>query len=197
MWNDRHSRLVIARHGRGDDGSLLEICTYEGMFNLSGQHDECDDCATCGLNDNPDYDAIAAAVTDILGDYYSSRHIIATYMSAAMPYTHALTQHGIHRHPQGALTGTTFNQLYRAPDGHLIEIMFPVAPGTALTVEWSYLKADDPTAPVPATHLPADTAPADVATLITTHLAIHPPTRTTNGVDSMNGADVADMPAPA
>ncbi|GAA2213299.1 hypothetical protein GCM10009850_087610 [Nonomuraea monospora] len=128
MWNDRHHEPLIVRHRRGDDGSLLEICAYEHMFKLSGEHDACDDCTTCGLNDTPDYNAIAAAMTEILRDYYPERHTIATHMPATLPYTRALSHHGIRRLFQGTLRETTFDQLYRAPGGHLIEIMFPSPP---------------------------------------------------------------------
>ncbi|MFI7225122.1 hypothetical protein ACIBO5_18055 [Nonomuraea angiospora] len=101
MWDDHHTQPVIVRHERGDDGSLLEICTYEGMFNLSGQHDECDDCTTCGLDDNPDFDDIADDMTDILGDFHPGRDDIADHMGATIPYTRALAEHGFHRLFQG------------------------------------------------------------------------------------------------
>ncbi|MBB6553326.1 hypothetical protein [Nonomuraea rubra] len=54
MWHDDHTQPVITRHDRDDD-ALLEICTHEHMINLGSHH--------------PDYDAIAAYLTDTLGDF--------------------------------------------------------------------------------------------------------------------------------
>ncbi|MEV4364446.1 hypothetical protein [Nonomuraea sp. NPDC049625] len=178
MWNDRHAQPIIVPTERGDDGFLLEICTYEGMFNLRGQHDNCDDCTTCDIDDNPDFDAIADDMTDILGDFYSSRDAIADYMCETVPYTRALTEHGFHRLSQGTLHDATFDQHYRSPDGHLVMLKIPVAPNTPLTIAWSYLRLANPDAPTPVTVIPTDTTPADVAALIAAHIAIHPPATT-------------------
>ncbi|MEV0623545.1 hypothetical protein AB0I81_60230 [Nonomuraea sp. NPDC050404] len=186
MWDDRHGQPVIVRPERGDDGSLLEICTYEEMFTLGGDCDPGEDASTCPActpGAPPDFYMIATHMTDILGDYYHDRADIAAYMPLTLPYTRALTQHGYQRRMQGnryyrneVRQHDTFNQLYRSPDHHLVRLIIALTPAPApLTIEWTYLGRTGPDDTYPVTDIPADTPPADVAELIATHVAIHPP----------------------
>ncbi|MFC7101204.1 hypothetical protein ACFQQB_12400 [Nonomuraea rubra] len=88
MWDDRHAQPVIVRAERGDDGSLLEICTYEDMFTLGGKCDPGEDtstCPACTPGAPPDFYLIAAHMTDILGDYYHDRADIAACMPSRCP----------------------------------------------------------------------------------------------------------------
>ncbi|GAA3616045.1 hypothetical protein GCM10022419_121680 [Nonomuraea rosea] len=205
MWDDRNVQPVIARPERGDDGSLLEICTYEDMFTLGGFCDPGEDahtCQACTPGAQPDFDVIAAHLTDTLGDLYLDRADIAACMPLTLPYTRALAEHGLNRRFQGVRRTHLFDQLYRSPDGHLIELTIPLPttpdqpPAPPLTIEWAYLCTHSaaPGNPGPQPVAPADTLPADIAAMIATHLAIHPPAP---AMDTMNGAHAADTPAPA
>ncbi|SEH02405.1 hypothetical protein SAMN05444920_12663 [Nonomuraea solani] len=205
MWNEGHVQPVIVRPEHGDDGSLLEICTYEEMYTLGRACDPGTDgptCPACDPHAQPDFDVIAAHMTDILGDIYHDRADIAACMPLTVPYTRALAEHGLHRRFQGVRRTHLFDQLYRSPDGHLIELTIPLpttpdhAPASPLMIEWTYLctHPTTPDHPGPESVAPADTPPADIAAMIATHLASHPPTPTT---DARNGADVADTPTPA
>ncbi|GAA2213308.1 hypothetical protein GCM10009850_087700 [Nonomuraea monospora] len=206
MWDDRHVQPVIVRHEHGDDGTLIEICTYEEMFTLGAECDPGDDtstCPACAPDAPPDFYLIAAHMTDILGDIYHDRADIAACMPLTLPYTRALAQHGLHRRFQGVRRTQLFDQLYRSPDGHLIELTIPVpatpdrAPTPPLMIEWAYLctHPTGPGHPGPDPVAPANTPPADIAAMIATHLAMHPPTPTTP--DGMNAPDSADMPPTA
>ncbi|MGP3936332.1 hypothetical protein [Nonomuraea sp. KM88] len=62
MRGPRHVQPVIVRLERGDDGSLLEICTYEEMFTLGGECDpieynpgeDAPTCRACTPSAQPD-----------------------------------------------------------------------------------------------------------------------------------------------
>ncbi|GAA4102338.1 hypothetical protein [Nonomuraea soli] len=222
MWNDDHTHPVIARPTRGDDGRLMEVCTFERMFGLGGDCDTCGDdhtCPACMPLGQPDFEVIAAHMTDILGDYHQTIDDIADYMPSTLPYTRALAEHGFHRRAQGYLyqgnandpgddspSHEVFGQDYRSPDGHLVALHIPVdphpatAPEPPLTIRWTYLGRTAPGDTYPTTDLPVETPPADVAELIRAHLLFHPPApaapdRTTDRTDAtgaMGGTDRAD-----
>jgi hypothetical protein len=207
MWNNAHAHPVIARPERGDDGHLLEICLYERMFNLS-PCDTCDDARTCEacLSGQPDFAAIAADMTDILGDHHLSIDNIAAYMPITLHHTRALRAIGYERHFQGhyydrdnarTVRHDAYGQYYRSPDGHLIEVIIPIHPGPApLIIRWTYLGRTAPGDTYPTTNMPADTPPASVAALITAHIAIHPPTPAApDTTDGTGGPDSAATPA--
>ncbi|MEU6718662.1 hypothetical protein ABZ897_44970 [Nonomuraea sp. NPDC046802] len=211
MWDDRDDQPVIVRPERGDDGTLLEICGYEGMFTLGGDCDPCEDAHTCDAcmpDGQPNFEVIADHMTNILSDVYADRTDIAACMPLTLPYTRALAEHGYQRRFQGNRQAHTFNQLYRSPDGHLVELQIPLpnapadAPTIPLTIEWTYLRPrpTSPDTPTPETNLPADTPPTDIAALIAAHIAIHPPTPTTpgdttDGTDRTDGTDAPDRAA--
>ncbi|MFC5832287.1 hypothetical protein [Nonomuraea insulae] len=183
MWDDRHDQPVIVRPEHGDDGALLEICDYEDMFFLWGDCDSCGDahtCEACMPGGRPDFAVIAAHMTDILGDFYLDRDDIAACMPLTLPYTRALTGHGLQRRFQGHREDHAFNQFYRSPEGRLVKLKIPLSPTSApapavpLTIEWTYLGLTGADDSYPVTNVPADTPPADIAALINTHLAIHP-----------------------
>jgi hypothetical protein len=203
MWNDEHAHTVIARPERGDDGTLLEICLNEEMFRL-GRCDTCDDARTCEacVSGQPDFAAVAADMTDILGDYHPGLDDISYYLPGTLRYTRTLRAHGYERHTQGHFYDTTRTRAvrhdaygldYRSPEGHLVEIIIPTHPDptTPLTIRWTYLGRTAPGDTCPTTELPNDTPPADVADLITAHIAIHPPNPTTDGTTT-DGTDDTD-----
>ncbi|MFI9552703.1 hypothetical protein [Nonomuraea endophytica] len=218
MWNDEHGHPVIARPERGDDGTLLEICLYEEMFTLS-LCATCDDARTCDVCiGQPDFEAIAADMSDILGDYHLGIDVIATYLPGTLPYTRALRAHGYQRHTQGhsydpdhtrAVRHDAYGLDYRSPEGHLVEVIIPINPTPSpadtgappMTIRWTYLGHIAPGDTYPTTDLPNDTPPTEVADLIAAHLAIHPPTPTTpdttDGTDGTDAPDSAATPATA
>ncbi|MFI6295959.1 hypothetical protein ACIBEJ_30480 [Nonomuraea sp. NPDC050790] len=212
MWNDTHAHPVITRPEHGDDGHLLDICLHERMFTLSPCN-TCDDARTCETctSAQPDFETIAADMSDILGDYHLSLDDITAYMPLTLPYTRALRAHRYQRQSQGTYYDGThsrtvhhdaYGQDYRSPHGHLVEVIVPIHPGPAATptpkliIRWTYLGRTTPDDTYPTTHIPADTPPTDVAELITTHLAIHPPTtthnRTTDHTDHTDHTDATD-----
>ncbi|WP_219501815.1 hypothetical protein [Nonomuraea ceibae] len=196
MWDDPNDQPVIVPTERGDDGTLLEICTYEDMFTLDGHCSTQEDARTCGAcmpGGQPDFQAIAADMTDILGDYYLSRDDIAAYMPLTLPYTRALRAYGYQRHSQGSRypadhtrAHDIYGQEYRSSEGHIVEVHVPLTPATdpahgdapapPLTIRWIYLGRIAPGGMYPVTDLRADTPPADVAELIAAHVNTHPPT---------------------
>ncbi|SEN78617.1 hypothetical protein [Nonomuraea pusilla] len=202
MWDDRHDQPVIVRPEHGDDGTLLEICTYEEMFTLGGHcatREDARTCEECMPGGQPDFKVIANHMTDMLGDHYICRDDIAACMPLTVPYTRALTAYGYQRRAQGGPhCEHTFHQRYVSPEGHPVELIMPISPipddpsAPPLTIEWTYLGHIGPEGAYPVTDLPADTPPADVAELIATHVAIHPPAPsadTTNGTDAPTGAE--------
>ncbi|MEU4574619.1 hypothetical protein [Nonomuraea sp. NPDC023979] len=207
MWDDGRDQPVIGRHERGDDGTLLEICTYEEMFTLDGHCPNLKDafaCEGCMPGGQPDFAVIADHMTDILGDYYDDRADRAAYMPLTLPYTRALRAHGYQRHAQGTRhpgdhnrAYDTYCQEYRSLEGHRIEMNIPMppahgdTPASPLTIQWIYLGRTAPGVTYPATNVPADTPPADVAELITTYLALHPRTPLTPG-DATNDTDAPE-----
>lgn len=88
MWDDRDDQPVIVRPERGDDGTLLEICTYEEMFTLGGHcatREDARTCEECMPGGRAVFEMIADHMTDILGDYYISRADIAACMPSPSP----------------------------------------------------------------------------------------------------------------
>ncbi|MEU8324130.1 hypothetical protein AB0C33_37710 [Nonomuraea sp. NPDC048881] len=216
MWDDHHDQPVIARPERGDDGTLLEVCAYEHMFGLGSDCDTCDDahtCEACMPGGQPDFETIAAHMTDILGDYYLSRADIAAYMPLTLPYTRALRAHGYQRHLQGSRRPgsrspriyDTYGQEYRSPEGHRVEVNIPLtapdpahgdAPAPPLTIRWIYLGRIASGGTYPHTDLRADIPPADVAAMIAAHVDIHPPAAPDATAGGADGPDSAATPAP-
>ncbi|MGW4409622.1 hypothetical protein ACWEJ6_36730 [Nonomuraea sp. NPDC004702] len=83
MWHDDHTQPVISRHDRDDD-SLLEICTHEDMINFSSHYPDANG-ATGDPGHHPDYDAIAAYLTDSLGGFDPGQDNTTATMDATGP----------------------------------------------------------------------------------------------------------------
>lgn len=153
---------VIVSTDHGDDGTLLEIITYEGLRHMRER--------LAAEGEPHDDDRIADDLTDISRDDHADWDARKALMPLTVPYTHALAAHGFRRWLQGEPDAEhRIRQAYHTgyDDGGEYLLTFNATPGAPVIIERICRRPDGAyIATMHVATVPADTPPTDVAALI-------------------------------